>query len=48
MYKPYIHQWRLLKGGQLIIMAEVEWNWNGNHVFEVFDAVPCILLQPLQ
>jgi hypothetical protein len=36
----YDRQWRLLRGGRLIIMA-------GNHVFDVFDTVPLIPLQPL-
>jgi hypothetical protein len=45
-------QWRLLGGGRLIIMAEIEsMEWHqthGNHVFHVFDTIPLILLQPLR
>ena len=46
-----VSQWRLLRGGQLIIMsgmALMEWHQtHGNHVFDVFDTIPLILLQPL-
>ena len=42
------HQWRLLRGGRLLIMAgteRMEWHQtHGNHVFDVLDA---ILLQPI-
>jgi hypothetical protein len=38
-----VHQWRLLRGGRLIIMAgteRMEWHQiNGNHVFGVFDTI---------
>ena len=44
-------QWRLLRGGRLILMAgmvPMEWHQkhgnHGNHVFDVFDTIP---LQPL-
>ena len=45
-------QWRLVRVGWLIIMAgtlQMEWHQaHGNHVFDVFDTIPLILLQPLQ
>ena len=46
-----LHQWRLLRRGRLIIMAgtaSMEWHQtHGNNVFDVFDTIPLILLQPL-
>ena len=47
----HIHQCRLLRGEQLIIMAgteQMEWQQTPeNHVFDVFDTIPHIPLQPL-
>ena len=46
-----LNQWRMLRGGRLIIMSgteQMEWQQTqGNHVFNVVDTVPPILLQPL-
>ena len=46
-----VYQWRLLMGGRLIIIAGtklMEWHLSpGNHVFDVFDTIPRILLQSL-
>lgn len=44
----YIHQWRLLRRGRLIIIAgteEMEWQTHGNHVFNVLDTIPHQLLR---
>uniref|UniRef100_A0A4W5RQB8 Kinesin family member 1A n=1 Tax=Hucho hucho TaxID=62062 RepID=A0A4W5RQB8_9TELE len=45
------HNWRLLRGGRLIIMAgteRMEWHQtHGNHVFDVVDTFPLIPLRPL-
>jgi hypothetical protein len=44
----YTHQWRLLRGGQLIIMAGTErlerHQTNGNQVLDVLDTIPLIPL----
>ena len=33
-------QWRLLRGGRLIILSGMEWHQTpGNHVFDVFDTI---------
>jgi hypothetical protein len=41
----------MLRGVQLIIMAKMksmEWNQpHGDHVFDVFNAIPLTLFQPL-
>ena len=47
----YSYQWRLLRGGRLIIMAgtaQMEWHQTpGNHRNRVFDTIPLIPLQLL-
>jgi hypothetical protein len=49
----YLHQWRLVGGaiGRLIVMAGMESversQTFGFHMFDVFDTVPFIPLQPL-
>ena len=44
----YTHQWRLLRGGRLIILSRTEQmgmhQTEENHVFDIFDSIP---LQPL-
>ena len=49
--RGHLQQWRLLRGGRLIIMPgleQMEWHQtHGNYVLYVFDTVPLIPLQPL-
>ena len=47
-------QWRLVRGGRLVVMAgreKMKWHQtpgnHGNQVFDVFDTIPLIPLQPL-
>jgi hypothetical protein len=43
-----LRQWKLLRGRRLVILAateQKEWHQtHGNHVFDVFDTIPLILL----
>jgi hypothetical protein len=45
------NQWRLLRGGRLIIMDGMEsmerHQPHGNHVFDVFNIIPLTPFQPL-
>ena len=48
---PFVIQWRLVRGGRLIIMSgmeQMEWcQTHGNLLFELFDSIPLIPLHPL-